>query len=324
MNPKLRKFLAVALPILSSVGVVTSCYLSAKATPKMEKELQKVKKIKDDKTRTVETVKAFTKCYWPSIVTGGLTITSITSNAVINKRTEASLAAAAVAINQGWNKYRGEVLKTFGVDGNNKVVTQMAKDDSEKVNLNKYKNDGRKIYYEEHLGFFLANPEKIALAYANMNQFIHTESDERHANGCVRFEDFIRISEATAIGDVRNGIEALNDDSTFNKEWLSMGWSYDYLKECYSSAWIHMNYVKEVIDGDVHYTIISFAEAPIYEVQNYECKEEALSIYYNGNYPDSYEGKFDTGYYSESQPDEMEIEVIKYNGPAEDIPKRGN
>lgn len=136
---KLKKYSPEILVASGIVGVVTSAVMACKATTKasaiIEDTKEKLDQIhecmeneelalqgkytpedakKDLAITYIQTGIAFAKLYGPSVILGALSITSIlASNNILRKRNVA-LGAAYAALDNGFKKYRNNVIERFG------------------------------------------------------------------------------------------------------------------------------------------------------------------------------------------------------------------
>lgn len=253
MDIRIQRALPVVLSIISSIGTVVTAVLVAKETPKFESGLKDIKK-GDKKSE----IKLALKTYTPAIAVGVATIASTVSATIIGKKTEASLAATAVMLSQGWNKYKYKVKEVLGEKVNNEITNGIADDEyktnEKKLNTN-YKD--KQLYWEEHIGFFTAREADIASAMSDTNQRLHSPDPDV-------LRTFWFATLATFLKDAKADV--------FDKEKLkaayNIGWEADYLGDVYGyeNVWIHPQYT-HVIDketGEQKYIKISFWEDPIF------------------------------------------------------------
>ena len=137
---QIKKYSPEICVVAGVVGVVTSAVMACKATTKVSEILDETKETLDvihkgvedgninGKEYTQEDSKKdiaityaqtgikFVKLYGPSIILGGLSLTSIiTSNVILRKRCGA-LAAAYATVDKGFKEYRERVTERFGAD----------------------------------------------------------------------------------------------------------------------------------------------------------------------------------------------------------------
>lgn len=217
MNNNIRKATPVILSILASAGVIITAVLVAKEAESANKKIREAKKENNKK----EVVKAFFKGYYPAIIAGTATVSSIVAGTIISKRTEMSLTATALVLDTTLRKYKSKLQEVFG-DKANAISDSFLKDDYKKMvekddKITKdFKEvlDGEVLYAEEHVGFFKARPDKIESAMFLMNENIIVKK------GCYSLREFLKDSIARLVGDNPA------DDVSYD-----YGWYRDYLSE---------------------------------------------------------------------------------------------
>ncbi len=127
---KYNQGVSVLLSILSAIGVVGTAVLAATETPKALKKIEE----SDAKTPT-EKAKACWKCYIPAAAAGAATILAIGGSAILNKKTQASLAAAYAIAERGYKEYSGKVKEIFGQEAHETILkaVQAEKAQPEKI-----------------------------------------------------------------------------------------------------------------------------------------------------------------------------------------------
>ena len=259
MNNNVRKAAPVVLSILASAGVIVTSILVAKEAESANKKIREAKEKNDKK----EVAKAFIKGYYPAIIAGTATISSIVVGTIISKRTEMSLTATALVLDTTLRKYKDKLKEVFG-DKANIIGESISKDDYKKElerNEKKIKElqSGEFLYYEEHIGFFKARPENIESAVLSLNEEIVVKK------GCYCLREFVKDSGAKLTGD------SPIDDVSFG-----YGWYREYLSEVsiqmddYSefNAFIHIKR-KPFYDanGELVYYKLTFDIDPVLDVE---------------------------------------------------------
>lgn len=258
MNYKARKALSIISTIFTCAGVVLTGILVAKETPKAN---DKIKELKDKGvTKKIEYVKALLPIYWPAILTGAGTIASTTISQIISIKTEASLLATSTVLSQGWRKYKGKVKEVFGIEGEKVVGNEVSLADYEKNHPQT--PDGKKMYYEDHIGFFSCDERDLLTALSDLNQRLHTPDPSPDGTFYCATLYFL-MKDANAVVYDKTKLEACKN----------IGWTIDYLKEEYdlNCMWVHPQYDKAVNHetGEVLYTRLSFWEEPV-TVEDFE------------------------------------------------------
>lgn len=253
MRIRRRQALSVLLSIVSSVGTVGTALLARKAAIK---ELKTGVTINEDNNSFWlhnQNKKDILKIYTPTLVIGGITIASIVSSSILSRRTEASLISMAVMADQGWRKYKYQVKDLLGDKAHTDALMGVARGESYKV-PSVLPDDDRELYFEEHIGYFLADPEKLAYAYGDMNQRLQVEEP-----GVSSFY--------TMLYDFVKDFELVDGDQ--NPEQLQWGWTHDHLMEMYGFVWVHWFFHKDETPDGKEYTVIEWGEEPILNPSNY-------------------------------------------------------
>ncbi len=197
---------------------------------------------------TKDKVKKIIPAYIPTIIIGAMTITSIITSTILSRKTEASIAAMALLADQGWRKYKGVIKNKLGGHQHIDAVKDIGK--KEYAKIKKIRSiDGKELYFEEHIGFFRANPEKLALAYSDLNQRLI-------------IEDYGSDFNFTTLNILLTSCDADILDQNLDKKNLRWGWSMESLCEIYGYVWVHMNQFETEENGKIFKTIV-WGEDPI-------------------------------------------------------------
>jgi len=252
MDIRQKQTLSICLSIFGALGTIVTAYLTRKAAFK-EVDILRESPPEDVKDK----IKTVIPIYIPAIIGGSVTIASIIGSIFLSRKVEASLAAVAILADQGWRKYKRQVKNMFGTDKHIDILKGVAKTDYEQVKKDIWKKpeDTRRLYHEEHVGYFLADPVKLAFSYADMNQRLHIE-DFGETSFYVLIYNFLQQADA----------ELLNKD--IKPEDLKWGWSYEYLGDQYSHAWIHMTLHEVKMDDGTICTEIEWCEESICDPGN--------------------------------------------------------
>lgn len=258
MNIKTKQALSVVLALVSSAGTVATAILAVKGKDK-EDELKKKMLDTNIKPSKADILKLMSKAYWPAIAAGTATISSTLASHILSKKVEVSLITGSTLLAQGWQKYKYKIKDYIGEDEFKKLTKGLSEKDYDKLtDKDKNENDGRVLYYMDEIGYFKADPVKLAYAYSNMNQRIHT-IDKKHKTAyfCLLY-DILKDCDAEFLD------KNLDDMPSDNLNW---GWTEEYLRDKYGAEWIHMHQTR-VEENGRKYTIISFEEKPIFDPSN--------------------------------------------------------
>lgn len=240
MNNRIQKVLPVILSIAGSIGVIGTSIMAVKNSKNF-----KIEEGDDNKVK----VKKFIKAYWPTILVGTATVGSITAGTIISKKVEASLTGAVIMLERGYNKYQGKVKEILGIDTHNKILSDIAKDDAEKLKLKPEIEGEKKLYYNKYVGHFYAKKEDVLRAILNMNMRLNSTyaSDmiKDNEKGVCTISQFIEEAKAEVLDEKIANV---------NKE---MGWTSEYLNDVCEEGWIYDGYSSSVVDGQ-EVTVIEF------------------------------------------------------------------
>ena len=258
MNIKTKQALSVVLALVSSAGTIATAILAVKGKDK-EDELKKKMLDTNIKPSKEDILKLMLKAYWPAIAAGTATISSTLASHILSKKVEVSLITGSTLLAQGWQKYKYKIKDYIGEDEFKKLTKGLSEKDYDKLtDKDKTEDDGRVLYYMDEIGYFKADPVKLAYAYSNMNQRIHT-IDKKHKTAyfCLLY-DILKDCDAEFLD------KTLDDMPSDNLNW---GWTEEYLRDKYGAEWIHMHQTR-VEENGRKYTIISFDEKPIFDPSN--------------------------------------------------------
>lgn len=258
MNIKTKQSLSVVLALVSSAGTIATAILAVKGKDK-EDELKKKMLDTNIKPSKADILKLMSKAYWPAIAAGTATISSTLASHILSKKVEVSLITGSTLLAQGWQKYKYKIKDYIGEDEFKKLTKGLSEKDYDKLtDKDKNEDDGRVLYYMDEIGYFKADPVKLAYAYSNMNQRIHT-IDKKHKTAyfCLLY-DILKDCDAEFLD------KTLDDMPSDNLNW---GWTEEYLRDKYGAEWIHMHQTR-VEENGRKYTIISFEEKPIFDPSN--------------------------------------------------------
>lgn len=225
-----RKF-SKGLGLIITVGGIISTSLLIRDASKKERLI--IEKCKQE-NKSVK--KELVKLYIPSILAGAVTVTSVVTSHVLNKKTEASLLALGIMSDKAFKKYRGYIKDVVGVETG--IYKYMDKLVSEKEPVTTTPDNDLELYYDEYVGYFWANSKKLLMAYSNLNQRMIL--GDKTGVSISLLWDF--ISDAGAI------VDDIQEDSLIKRG--CYGWSKEYLSNTTSHNWIHMTLRKVKEHGD--------------------------------------------------------------------------
>lgn len=151
-------------------GVIATAVTSSLATRKAIDRLNKNDVKNLDKK---EKVKVVAKYYIPPILVISGTISCIAIAEHANAKIIAATSAALTLVKKSYEKYGQAVEKAFGVDGKNIIKKELIDMGENKIEFDP--SDNREVYWigYGYDDYFLATPEEIEIAEANLNKRLH-------------------------------------------------------------------------------------------------------------------------------------------------------
>lgn len=116
--------------IVASAGVVGTAVLAVKATPKALEKIQNDSRKNHDGDPNAATlpekVKSAWTCYIPAAAVGTATILCIFGSNALNRKQQASLAAAYNLVSKQYDQYRNKVKEICGVETHDRIMRELA------------------------------------------------------------------------------------------------------------------------------------------------------------------------------------------------------
>lgn len=267
MTIKAKQILSTILAIVNVAGTVGLLATATKDAPKTKEAIDKLKSENPNVDKKT-IVKTFCKDMAFPLSLTAITAISGASSTILSRRAEVSLGASVLALEKGYEKYSGKVKEVLGVEKTRDILTSIAKDDLKDVPEDK-KDDKRVLYWVEHVGFFKADPELVALSYADINQRIHIDDSVAGTYFFATLKNFLIQADAEIL------------DKNVNLDELDhWGWSADYLMDMFEYYWIHMHW-DDVTENGKSFRRIWFEEDPVTGYLNWT---EDHDYYDHGNY----------------------------------------
>lgn len=235
-SKKLKRSAPTILSVASVIGVGGSVVLTGVATPKALALIEENSKEKHDGDPYAYTkVEAFLscwKCYIPTAVVTLSTMGCILAANALNKKQQAALITAYVALNESYKEYRKKANELYGPDTEYKIKKAISKDKAEQQL--EQEDDDLDLFYFEYApgdGYFRSTKEDVITAMYHFNRNFQLKY-EVYVNELL---DFLNL-EHTELGNV-------------------FGWSIeDGLDKGYQ--WIDFWLEKVTLDDGLEYTII--------------------------------------------------------------------
>lgn len=169
----LHKNAPTILSILACGGVVGTAVTSAKAHQKATEKLKEsIPQPLETKTETIiREVKVVAPHYILPAVVGGCTIALILGSNALNKKQQAALYGALVALDKSYRTYRDKVNYMLGPDADHSIKKEIAKDGIQSSNISKPNSKDEVLFYEENSDqFFWSTMEDVQLAEYHFNR----------------------------------------------------------------------------------------------------------------------------------------------------------
>lgn len=232
------------LTCVGAVGVVATTVTAVKATPKALRLLEEAKAEKGTELTTLETVKIAGPAYIPTAILGVSTLACIFGANALNKRSQASLMSAYALADSAYKDYRKKVDELYGEEAGVQVRAGIAKDKYETQSI--VPAEDSMLYYDFYSGqYFESTPAAVKNA-------------EYQFNRTLTMDDCIYLSEWYHL----LGIEA-------PKHGLDFGWSTCANSDMYWQTWVDFHHEKAVMDDGLECIIISFAQEPYPDFEDY-------------------------------------------------------
>lgn len=210
---------ATILSIAAAAGVVLTAVETAKATTKAQSLIDMNKA---EPMTKKEIVKDCWKFYVPAAVIGVGTIACILGSNSLNKKTQAELMAAYVAVQQTYSNYRKKVAEQVGEE----MEHDICKDVNEEVH--KEDGDAVRLFYE---------PNAKRYFHATMAQVIEA---------AYNFNRALTIEGGVSLNDWYNFLGT--DELTITPEGDMKGWCIDQLVEDWDYYWMEFEYDRQTTD----------------------------------------------------------------------------
>lgn len=237
----LKRNSATILTCVGAAGVIATTVTAVKATPKAIKLLDHAKEEKGDELTKLETVKIAGPVYIPSAVIGVGTMACIFGANLLNKRGQASLMSAYALLDGAYKDYRKKVDELYGDDAGVQIRGELAKDtykDTYEKKSVELEEDTRLYYDDYSKRYFEARPYDVQRAEYEVNRTLMMDDG-------VYLNDWYKLIN----------LEPLDHGDDF-------GWSTSANMDAYWQTWIDFNHEKVVMDDGLECIIISFAQEP--------------------------------------------------------------
>lgn len=234
---KIKHQMPAILSITAIVGVAATAVTAVRATPKALRLLEEAEELKKDKLNKAETIVAAAPCYIPTALIAVSTMACILGAHVLNRKQQASMAAAYAMLDTSYKQFRNKVTELYGAEAVKNVEADIAKDN--------YKDeyapeDDKLLFFDSYRKkYFYSTKEKVLTAENAANHWLAIY-------GSVTLNEFYRL---LGLPDVKDG-DILGWDACYFVEWK------DY-------SFIELTYEKVTLDDGLECIIISYLDDPI-------------------------------------------------------------
>ena len=240
----LGKHGATMLSIAASVGVVVTAVETAKATTKAQKLIDM--NAAEPMTKK-EVVKDCWKFYIPAAVVGAGTIACILGSNGLNKKTQAELMAAYVAVQQTYAAYRKKVAEQYGEEAEHEIHRQVEQGPRAED------GDAIRLFYELYTNrYFNATLAQVYEAAYMLNKKLAIE-------GGVSLEAWCEML----------GLEYIPDDK-------SRGWCIDQMVDEWEYYWLDVECMEQKMDDGLDAYYVSPWADPVANWEHYSEQMEYI------------------------------------------------
>ena len=245
LNKKIFSYIskhgATILSVAAAAGVVLTAVETAKATTKAQSLIDMNKA---EPMTKKEVVKDCWKYYIPAAVVGAGTIACIIGSNGLNKKTQAELMAAYVAVQQTYSNYRKKVAEQVGAAAENDICKETQKE------VQSVDGDVVRLFYE---------PNAKKYFHATMAQVIEA---------AYIFNRALAVEGGVSLNDWYSFLNT--DELTITPEGDLKGWCIDQLVDDWDYCWMEFEYDKQTTDDGLEcYYYTPFLD-PVDNWLNYE------------------------------------------------------
>ena len=234
VKPFVKRNGSAILTGVSVTGVIATSVAVAKGTTKASRLLAEAEVEKGSELTKTEKVVNAAPAYIPAMLIGTATIASIFGIHVLNKREQAALTSAYVLLSESYKEYRDKVVDILGVEADEKIKNEIAKDKYDKTNVIKAeeKKEETCLFFEEFRGqYFESTLEAVKEA-------------EYHMNRKLALQDYVELNDFYILMNL--------PPTEFG---ATTGWSTWHSFEMYGYDWIDIRCIEDEINGNKFYRI---------------------------------------------------------------------
>lgn len=126
---------SMLLTCVASVGMLATCILVAKETPKAIILLKDAENDKEEPLTKKETLIIAAPVYIHAIIMGISTLACIFGSNIISRRQQTVLASACVLMSENYQRYKSKIKETYGEDAHRKILDELAVEKSKDIHI---------------------------------------------------------------------------------------------------------------------------------------------------------------------------------------------
>lgn len=240
----IKKFLSnnssMIFSILSGAGLITTTTFAIKDTPKAIKLIEERKKKENKETlNKKEIIETVWKCYIPTMIFAGTTLTCIVSSAVANKKQQASILSAYFLLEKSYKEYKKKAISLYGEEGNKKIIEEVVKENYDKNNIMPSNGEDTILFYNDFYGGYF---ERSMLEVMDAEYQLNRKLAQKKEVVLNDFFEFLCL-ETTTTGEI-------------------LGWNQEESFEDFEYNWIEFEHVLAKMEDGMECYIIDFVNQP--------------------------------------------------------------
>lgn len=236
---------------VSTIGVITTSVLAAKATPTALERIKADSRQKHDGDpyayTKIEAVKSAWKCYVPAVISGASTIACILGANFLNKRQQVSISSAYALLSSSYQEYKDKLKELYGDEAHQKIVDSIVKEKCNDVYLQSVGICScSSLDFEDH------DPNESRLFYDTFSKRYFESTVNRVLQAEYHLNRNFILSGYLPVNDFYDFLGLENIDGGDE-----MGWSCDD-----GLCWIDFNHHKTILDDGLEVLIIDMEWIP--------------------------------------------------------------
>lgn len=232
------------LTVLGVAGVVGTSVSAVKSSKRYELAMADSSST-DEELTTMDKLKVAIPSFAPTILIGAGTISCIVGSNILNKKQQATLTSAYMALDAAYKEYRAKAKELYGEDADDKIIAGIAKDNCEV-------DENTLMYGEKRLFFEPVSRSYFEATIAQVQKGEYLLNRELAQTGYAKINDFLKFLgvEKTDLGDI-------------------MGWSTHSIEHLYTTKWIDFKHERIELEDGLECYIIKYPEEPRLDFMDY-------------------------------------------------------